>query len=127
MFNLSQPYSGNYFKAYYKEYDETLGKYKPKREIRIRPKSDGSQGVGLNIKERVRVQVNNGWVEKSTFVVEVVENYNYKIRDKIEVVNEDKTYTIWKISDGYDSINAIANLMFPNLKSNKPYVLFLGE
>lgn len=128
MFNLSQPYNGSYFKAYYIELDETTNKYLPRKEIRIKPKSDGSQGVATNVKERVSVQVNGGWIEKSTFTVEVVDNYNYKIRDKIEVINEgNKKYTIWKVSDGYDSVNAIANLMFPNLKSNKPYVLHLGD
>lgn len=126
MFNISQPYSGSYYKARYLEYDENTKKYKTPKYIRIKPKTDGSQGVALNVKERVRVNEGGKWVEKSTFTVEVIESFPYKIRDKIELLIENKTYTIWKVADGFDSINSISNLMFPNLKTNKPFVLFLG-
>ena len=129
--NISQPYNGAYYEADYLEsyLNRTTNKYEyktPKR-IRIKPKSDGSQGVALNVKERVRVNINGGWIEKDTFTVQVVDNNNYKIRDKIYFILEDKKYTIWKIADGVDSVNSIANLMFPKIKTNKPYVLFLGE
>jgi hypothetical protein len=127
MFNLSQPYNGSYYEAEYLELDETTKQYKPKKIIRFKPKTDGSQGIATGGKERMRIQENGRWIEKSVFVIEVIETYPYKLRDKIKILLEDKTYTIWKVVDGYDSINSIGNLMFPNLKSNKPYVLYLGD
>ena len=127
MFKLSQPYTGAYYEAHYLEYDENTKKYKPRKIIRVKPKSDGSQGIATGGKERTRVQQDGRWMEKSTFTVEVVESYDYKIRDKIKILLEDKIYTIWKVTNGYDSVNGIANLMFPSIKTNKPYVLFLGE
>ena len=127
MFNLSQPYSGSFYNARYLEYDEVNKKYKVPKNIRLKQKSDGSQGIATGGKDRIRVQESGRWVEKSTWLVEVIENNPYKIRDKIEVIVENKTYTIWKVGDGFDSINAMANLMFTNLKTNKPFVLYLGE
>jgi|14BtaG_2_1085337.scaffolds.fasta_scaffold32645_1 hypothetical protein len=127
MFNLSQPYSGNFYEAEYLEYDERTKKYLPPKHIRVKPKTDGSQGVSTNVKERTRVQLDGRWVEKLTFTVETIESYSYKLKDKIKINYEDKMYTIWKVTDGVDSLNSIANLMFPKIKTNKPYVLYLGS
>jgi hypothetical protein len=126
MFNLSQPYSGNFYEAEYLEYDETTKKFKVPILIKYKPKTDSSQGVSTTVKERIRVNEGGRWVEKNVFTIQVVENLKYKLRDKIRILNEDKAYVIFKVGDGVDSINSITNLMFPN-SNNIPHILYLGD
>lgn len=128
MFGLSQPYTGHFFDAEYLEFDENTKQYKIPVKIRVKPYDISSQGVSASTKQTVLTQSMNGRpVEKSTFTVQVVEYHKYKTTDKVRIINEDKKYTILKIGEGFDSINAIANLMFPNMKSNKPTILYLGD
>jgi len=127
MFNLNQPYSGHYFKAEWLQYDDESETYNVPVIIRFKPQDLSSKGVSASTREDVLVQEQSGReVIKSSFPIQVIENLNYQPKDKIRIIHEDKIYTILRISKGYDSINTLSSLMFPNIK-NRPTILQLGK
>ncbi len=127
MFNTSQPYTGDYFTAEWLSYNDETEEYEVPVIIRFKPQTEGSQGVSSSVKEDTLEQTQNGReVVKGTFTIQVLENHNYKARDKIRIISEDRMYTVKRKGYGYGSIMDITNLMFPN-SDNRPTILFLGD
>lgn len=127
-FNEFQLFSGHFYTAMYLEYDEVnknWAKYPPV-EFRYKPADISSQGVSASGKTTRSSQNIQGSVfGKRQFAISTQADLPFKKKDKILIINEDKKYSINDITEGYDSINAIANLNFPRKKNNKPHILFL--
>jgi hypothetical protein len=124
MFNIVQPYSGHFIDAEWLKYNDETELH----EIPIPIKIKGFAGIGVStgIKETIRVMENSRWVNKNTLKIHTIEVHDYKPMDKVRIVSEDRLYTVVKVNEDFNHINAMANLMFPNLK-NKPMILYLGE
>lgn len=129
IFNQFQVLSGHFYTAMYLEYDvvnKNWAKYPPV-EFRYKPADISSQGVSASGKTTRNAQNIQGNVYgKREFAISTTADLPFKNKDKILIINEDKKYDIKSITEGYDSINAIANLNFPKKKNNKPHILFLG-
>jgi hypothetical protein len=127
MFNISQPYTGHFFQGEWIPYDDETEKYGVPVIIRFKPQDLSARGVSSGTRQDTLVQEQSGRETiKSSFPIQVVEQLDYKPKDKIRFVAEDKIYTILRVSKGYDSVNSLANLMFPKL-NNKPTILQLGS
>ena len=127
MFNISQPYSAHYFEAEWLSYNDETEEYEVPIIIRFKPQDLSARGVSSGNREDVLVQEQSGReVIKSSFPIQVLENLNYQPKDKIRIINEDKMYTILRVSKGYDSINTLASLMFKSI-NNRPTILQLGS
>ncbi len=127
MFDIVEPYSGHFLDAEWLEYDEVNKTFKRPVHIKIKPKSDSSKGVSLGTKELISVRENGRWIEKSVFKIHVVDKHKYKGRDKVRILYEDKTYVVAKIGENIDHPNTIKYMMFPNLKTEFPSILYLGD
>ena len=127
MFNISQPYSGHYFTGEWLQYDNELEEYEVPIIIRFKPQDLSAKGVSAGTRQDELVQEQSGReVIKSSFPIQVIEQYDYQPKDKFRFVAEDIMYTIVRVSKGYDSVNTLANLMFPKL-NNRPTILQLGK
>lgn len=123
-----QPYSGDYFYAYWYEYNERTDNFRePPIEIRFRPYDTSQRDIGTGISDEGTSQELQGFpLTNYSMVVRVLDEYNYKVGDKFKDLTDEKTYYIKKIGKGYDSINAIGNLMFPSTVT-LPKILYLGD
>lgn len=125
MFNISQPYSGHFFECHYIEWDRRTEDYKTPVPVSLK----GYSGIGVEsgVKETVRVEVTAGrWTQKDVWKVSVVATLPFKPKDKIYSPYDDKTYVIHRVSDNILHANAMANVMFKNVR-NTPKVLYLGD
>lgn len=120
-----EPYSGHSFEAQWLEWDDNNKVYKPPVSILI--KGDAGIGISSGIREDVRVQdINGRWVVKKTFIINTVQNHNYKMRDKIKTIFDEETYVILKTSPDITHDNSMQSLMFPKAQ-NLPKKLYLGK
>ncbi|NOQ50477.1 MAG: hypothetical protein GQ557_02270 [Mycoplasmataceae bacterium] len=127
--NQFQMFSGHFYQAEYLEFDETTKRWDTYQPVlfRYKPAEISSQGVSASGKTTTATQNIQGSVYgKREFAISTTTNLRFKKKDKIRIINEDKTYSIKAITEGYDSINAMVNLNFPRKKSNKPHILFLA-
>ena len=126
--NEFQLFSSHFYLAEYIYYDKTTAKWDtyPPIEFRYKPASVSSQGVSASGKTTTSHQSVEGAVYgKREFAITTIADIDFKVKDKIKILNEDKLYSIEAITEGYDSINALVNLNFPRVKKNKPHILFL--
>jgi hypothetical protein len=127
--NPFQLFSGHFYWAEYLEYDKATNSCFtfPPVEFRYKPADISSQGVSASGKTTTTTQDLVGYAYgKRRFAISTPVDIDFKQKDKIKIINEDKLYSIDKITDGYDSVNALVNLNFPRLKKNKPHILFLS-
>ena len=126
--NQFQLFSGHFYTAEYLEYDidtKRWDKY-PAVEFRYKPADISSQGVSASGKTTTEAQNILGNVYgKREFAISTTTNIEFKKKDKIRILTEDKIYSIKAITEGYDSVMAMVNLNFPRAKRNKPQILFL--
>ena len=129
IFNQFQVLSGHFYTAMYIEYDTSTKRWDkyPPVEFRYKPADISSQGVSASGKTtRSSQNIQGSLYGKREFAISTQADLPFKHKDRIKIINEDKEYSINAITEGYDSINAIANLNFPRKKNNKPHILFLG-
>ena len=127
--NQSQLFSGHFYYAEYLQYDvidKNFVKYPPVK-FRFKPAEISSQGVSASGKTTTEAQNILGNVYgKREFAISTTADIRFTKKDKIRILNEDKTYSIRAVTEGYDGINALVNLAFPKVKRNKPQILFLN-
>jgi hypothetical protein len=126
--NQFQVFSGHFFLAQYLEYDEDTKRWDtyPPVEFRYKPADISSQGVSASGKTtRASQNIQGSVYGKREFAISTTADIRFKKKDVIKIINEDKEYSIKAITEGYDSINSLANLNFPRKKNNKPQILFL--
>ena len=125
---FTQVLSGHYFKGLLFQYDDEIDNFiEPPKEVRFKPHDTSQRDIGSGIREDKASQELQGFpIATYSMVIQVVENFKYTIGDKFQDLTDGKVYTIKKIGRGYDSINAITNLMFPNI-DNRPKILYLGD
>ena len=126
--NQFQLFSGHFFTAQYLQYDTTTKKWDsfPPVDFRYKPADISSQGVSASGKTTTATKNISGNVYgKREFIISTTADIRFNKKDKIVILNEDKTYSIESITEGYDTVNSLANLNFPRLKKNKPQILKL--
>lgn len=121
MFGLLEPYSGQFYKAIYLEWDERNKTYKP--PISLLVKGHANIGVSSGVKEQTQEQSSVGWVTKHKFTIYVSDDLPIKVKDKFDIEN-DMTYVVLRVSPNVNHPNAMVNLMFPNVQN--PKVVYLG-
>ena len=127
--NQFQLFSGHFYTAEYLQYDKDTRRWDtyPAVEFRYKPADISSQGVSARGKTTTSTQDMDGYVYgKREFAISTLVDIVFSKKDKIRILNEDKIYSIEKITEGYDSIMSMVNLNFPRVKNNKPKILFLN-
>jgi hypothetical protein len=126
-YNQFQVLSGHFYSAEYRKFNEQTQQWSTEPiAFRYKPADISSQGVSSSGKTtRGQQNIQGNIYGKREFAISTQVDLPFKVKDKIKIINEDKTYSISSISEGYDSINALVNLNFPRKKNNKPHILFL--
>ena len=126
--NQFQLFSGHFYTAEYLKYDITTKRWDkyPPVEFRYKPADTSENNFWGGRKTITEAQNILGNIYgKREFAISTTTNIEFKIKDKIRILNEDKIYSIKAITEGYDSVMAMVNLNFPRVKRNKPQILFL--
>ena len=126
--NQFQLFSGHFYTAEYLQYDKDTKRWAtyPPVEFRYKPADISSQGVSASGKTTTSTQDIGGYTYgKREFAISTLVDIRFSKKDKIRILNEDKIYSIDRITEGYDTIMSMVNLNFPRVKNNKPQILFL--
>lgn len=126
--NDMQLLSGYFYEGLYYEWDIKTKKHNDPIEFRFKQADEGVQGVSAGGKKTELVQETQGRpMTKQTFTIKTIADLPFKPKDNIEILLEEKKYTIKKMYEGFTSVNSVANLQFPKVQKNKPKILVLGE
>lgn len=120
--------NGYFHKGEYIEYDEENEVYKNPIAIRFKQNDAGIQGVSGGGKKTTMTQQSQGKeVYKKSITIKVYNDLPYKPFDRFKIVGENTNYIIRDVFEDYASTNSLSNLQFTKKRSNKTYVLVMGE
>lgn len=127
MYNANQLMAGHFYEAeYYEHTPNTKGYVEPAITFRYRPYNQSAGGISVESENQLLTQDIIGYTSQNhSLIIETVSSIKFKPNDKVKLVGEDKWFIIQQVVIGRDSINAINNLQFKSMMSNKPKVLYL--
>lgn len=119
--NMSLPQYGTFLYAEYFEYNDKTKRYNEPIKFKYKTYDDAQYF------ER-RSQPQQGQLSsKFSLSIKTYTNLPYKVKDKVKLMKDNKTYEITGYQELQNNSQSLVNQLFPTRKGNNPMILHLNK